>query len=122
MGRGYKKYKDSPRFIMLIHYMVDHVAFRTLSPTAVVVLIALLRKYNGANADDLSLTYSELKDNYGLATATSSRAFRQLVEHGFIDIKVHGGLRVGMKVKACNIFALSDRWKKYAKPQGEDRP
>jgi predicted dehydrogenase len=114
MGRsGYRTRRGGGGFIQIHHYMVDHVAYRTLKPTSVVVLVALRRKYNGANADDLSLTYSELKDNYGLSAATSSKAFKQLEEHGFIDIKVHGGLRVGMKSKQCNIFAISERWKKY---------
>lgn len=122
MGRGKWGKAGAPQFIQFFYYMIDHEAFRTLSPSAVVVFIALRRKYNGANANDLSLTYSELHDNYGLATATSARAFKQLVEHGFIDIKVHGGLRVGMKTKACNIFALSERWKKYKKPTEKDRP
>jgi predicted transcriptional regulator len=115
MARG-KKYKSSgARFMQVFHHLYDSRAFRTLSSVAVRVYLELLRRYNGSNDNNLSLTYAELRDTYGLSSATSRKAFKELEAHGLIDRRVYGGLRVGMKTRQCNIFGLSERRKKYDK-------
>lgn len=100
---------------MLYHYQYDSAAFQSLSSNAVKVYLELLRKYDGSNDNNLSLTYADLTKKFGLSSATSKKAFRELEEHGLIEVKVHGGLRVGMKTRQCNIFGLSERWKDYGK-------
>lgn len=107
--------RNGPRFIQLYHHVYDSKAFTSLSLKAVRVYLELMRAYNGSNDNNLSLTYAELHNKYGFSTATSSKAFKELVEHGFIDTKVHGGLRVGLKTGQCNIYGLSERWKSYGK-------
>ncbi len=109
------RHKDSPRFIQLFHYIYDSKAFQTLSPKAVRVYLELKRRYDGSNDNNLSLTYIELTEKFGFSSTTIRKAFIELEEHGLIDVKTHGGLKVGMKSRQCNIFGLSERWKDYEK-------
>ena len=67
-----------------------------------------MRKCNGHNDDNLSLTYNEMKA--ALAPATLRKCLTELVEKGFIDLVRQGGLQ-----KQCNIFGKSDRWKDFGK-------
>ena len=105
------KWKDKPRFIMIYHHVYDSEAVTTLSPNALRTYLELLRKRNGKNDDNLSLPYTELNKKYGLSPTTCRKAFGELIEHGLIDKKVCGGLRVGLKTRQCNIYSLSERWK-----------
>lgn len=75
----------------------------------------LKRRYDGSNDNNLSLTYIELTEKFGFSSTTIRKAFIELEEHGLIDVKTHGGLKVGMKSRQCNIFGLSERWKDYEK-------
>ena len=112
-GRKKKRNHGDPRFIMLFHYVYDSEAVRTLCPNSLRVYLEFLRKFNGRNDNDLSLTYAELNKKYGLSPTTCRKAFEELIEHGLIDKKICGGLRVGLKTRQCNVFGLSERWKKF---------
>lgn len=115
MARGnLKKKKMAGPFYALYHRMIDSVAWQSLSPTSTKVFIQLMRKHNGNNGKDLSLTYSEMKGI--VAPATLSKCITELVEHGFIDVIRQGGLQ-----KQCNIFGQSERWKAFGTDTFEHR-
>lgn len=114
MARGKPKRKIEGQFIPLIHRMIDSPAWQCLSGNSIKVYIQLMRKHNGNNDDDLSLTFKEMKDR--LSPATFSKCITDLVEHGFIDVIRPGGLQ-----KQCNIFGRSERWKSYGMATFEHR-
>jgi len=86
--------------------MIDSPAWQKLSANAIKVFIQLKRKRNGNNDRNLSLTYNEMHGQ--LSSATLRKCLVELVEKGFIDMVRQGGM-----MKQCNIFGLSDRWKRY---------
>lgn len=101
-----KKKKRYPPFIMLPNKMIDSEAWKGLSCYARAVYIEIRRKYNGSNKDNLSYTYREgIKI---MARNRFSKALKELVNNGLIDIIRSGGL-----YRKNNIFGLSDRWKFY---------
>ena len=114
MARRKKGEKIKGRFIPLTHNMIESEAWRSLSGNAIKVYIMLLRKRNGANDRDLSLTYRELQGY--LSVATFRKCMIALVEAGFIDLVRKGGLQ-----KQCNIFGISERWKDYGTEGFEKR-
>jgi hypothetical protein len=101
-----KKRKKGPPFVRIFHELIDSKAWKELSCYARAVYIEIYRKYNGSNNDNLSYTYREASKIMHRLTFT--KALRELVNNGLIDIIRSGGLH-----KKCNIFGLSDRWKFY---------
>lgn len=107
MGKRKPKY---PPFIMLQKEMVKSKAWEELSNSSMRAYIQLRLKDNGKNRDNLSLTYEEAKKF--ASSRTLKKNFDELVEHGFLDV-----VRSGRMWRKCNIFALSDRWRKYGKEE-----
>ena len=101
-----KKKKRYPPFIMLPNKMIDSKAWQGLSCYAVRVYIEIKRRYNGSNKDNLSYTYREAGKL--MQRRTFTKALRELVNNGLIDVIRSGGL-----YRKSNIFGLSDRWKFY---------
>lgn len=101
-----KKRKRSPPFVRLFHELIDSKAWQELSCYARTVYIEIHRKYNGRNNSNLFYTYREAGKLMHKSTFT--KALRELVDHGLIDIIRSGGL-----YRKSNIFGLSDRWKFY---------
>ena len=69
------------------------------------------RDYICTNNGEIVFTYQEA-EKHGYSNKQFSRAIRKLVELGFIDIEQYGGQAKGN----YNQYAISDRWKRYAKP------
>lgn len=105
MGRNNWK-KKQPPFVMIVKYMLRSKAWQSLSNPARVAYVHLKAKYNGSNGKDLSLTYSEMEPY--MSRRTFSRAIKQLINCGFIELVQHGGL-----MRSPNIYALADDWKSY---------
>ena len=91
---------------MLPNKMIDSEAWQGLSCYARAVYIEIKRKYNGSNKDNLSYTYREAGKL--MQRRTFTKALRELVNNGLIDVIRSGGL-----YRKSNIFGLSDRWKFY---------
>jgi len=101
-----KKRKKGPPFVRLFNELIDSKAWKELSCYARAVYIEIHRKYNGSNNGNLSYTYREADKIMDRRTFT--KALRELVNNGLIDIICSGGLH-----RKPNIFGLSDRWKFY---------
>lgn len=63
------------------------------------------------NKDEIKLTYVELMDRTRLTRKAIWTAFKDLLEHGFICVMVHGGKAKGDP----NIYAIIDDWKAWKK-------
>ena len=101
-----KKKKRYPPFVMLPNKMIDSEAWQGLSCYARAIYIEIRRRYNGSNEDNLSYTYREASKI--MYKRTFTKALKELVSNGLIDIIRSGGL-----YRKSNIFGLSDRWKLY---------
>ena len=66
-------------------------------------------RYIITNNGKIIFPYKEAFENYGIKKSTFAKALDKLVEHGFIDVCHSGGGING----DCNLFAISDRWRKY---------
>ena len=106
MQRPGKKQKISGQFVPISYRMIDSLAWKSLSGNSIKVYIQLMRKCNGNNDRDLSLTYAEMKTH--LSPATFRKCMTELVETGFVDLVRQGGIE-----RQCNIFGISERWKHY---------
>ena len=106
MEKRRKRRSKYPPFVMLPHELIDSKAWQELSCYARTVYIEIRRRYNGKNDNNLSYTYREAGELMGRRTFT--KALRELVNHGLMDIIRSGGL-----YRKSNIFGLSDRWKFY---------
>lgn len=72
-------------YIMIIHPIFDSLAYRELSSRSRDVLMLLLRRYNGLNNGEISLSCREVESYYRMSKATASRSFRELQLHGFVE-------------------------------------
>ena len=117
MARGKKRVSG---FVGLKWDLLNSLAFKTLTPSASKALPYFLGKVK-LPFNDPGLYYSVFEFSYsearklGFATATWSRAIRELISKGFIDPVAKGGLRGDGK--SCNKYKLSPRWEKFGTPE-----
>lgn len=70
--------------------MMESDSFRGLSSNAKVIYLYLRKNTNGQYGDPVSLPYSQLVDM--MSRATISKAFKELIEAGFIERVARGGM------------------------------
>jgi len=92
-------------------------AFRDLQPSAVIMLLHLLRvdkmlawKGGDSYQGEFNLTFTEA-EKLGLARATTMRAVQDLVKHGFVEVVVQGGLR--SQGRTSSVYRVIDRWRSW---------
>lgn len=81
--------ENKPRYVALYHSEMDSMAFKTLSPKAVWLLIQLRRAWRG-NSDKIELPFSAVK--WKLRFSAFDKARRELVEAGFLRVINPGGV------------------------------
>lgn len=92
-GRGVDQRGDSKRegqYFGLSYSMAHSAAFRSLSGGALKILIELRCRYNGKNNGEVFLSYQEAADLLGMGKSTAARAFRELIEKGFVRLAKPG--------------------------------
>jgi hypothetical protein len=104
--------KQSEPFVMLGSEMLNSLAYRDLSFSARSMLIEVLHYYSGKNNGRIWLAPLVLSER-GFSKNTSSRALKELREHGFIYMTKRGGNQRG----GCSWFALT--WLKIDKAEGQ---
>jgi hypothetical protein len=80
------------RYFQLHHYMLRTDAWKALSAAAVRVYIQVGSRYNGANNGRLVFSVRDAAGECNLDKGTASRAFKELVDRGFIEETRHGSL------------------------------
>jgi hypothetical protein len=80
------------RYFQLHHYMLKSDAWRALSQAARVVYIQIGFRYNGGNNGKLAFSVRDAAVECNLDKGTASRAFKELVDRGFIEETRHGGI------------------------------
>jgi len=102
-----RRRRHSPPFIQLFHWMVDLPVWRSLSPRAVVAYLELARRYNGSNNGWLHLSVRELARARNWSRASASRAIKELVEKGFIEIARASGFNVKDRKRQAAEYRLT---------------
>lgn len=75
--------------------LLDSPEFRSLSGSALRLLIAIGRQYNGYNNGDLCASMSKMRDWGFVSNETLSRAKNELIEKELIMQTRQGGLQMG---------------------------
>lgn len=70
-------------------------------------------KWQCANSQEITFTYSEAKEKYEITQRRFLTAIDELIEKGFLDVIESAS---GMFKKAT-VYGLSERWRQYGTPQ-----
>jgi len=84
----------SPPFTMIRHDLLKDPQWRQLPSSAKIIYIYLRSKFNYRTLSEVTLAYSEVKDM--MSSKTISRAFKELIEGGWIQKTKKGGLYGGV--------------------------
>lgn len=74
------------RFILLPHFMLNCPAWKTLSPNAKALLLDVWTRHNGMNNGEIGYSVREAEE-IGLSKDQAGRAFKELVERGFLKVR-----------------------------------
>lgn len=95
-------------FVPIPHVVIRSEGFGKLSAHAVKLLTDLLSQYRGNNNGDLSAPYSTMHKKRGWRSkGTLSRAIKELLASGFIEISRQGG-RHKCTLYATTFFAIDE--------------
>jgi len=95
-----KNKKCAPPFVMIQKDLLKDPEWRKLSSSAKIVWIYLRKNFNSKTFQEVTLTYSEMKDMF--SSRTMSTAIKELIKNGWI-IKSHsGGLMGGVSKYTFN--------------------
>lgn len=78
------KKSGGPPFVQIFHWMMESAAWRDLGPVPQAVYLVLKRYYTGSNNGTIGLSCRQAADAIGVHYSTTSRAFKKLIDHGFI--------------------------------------
>lgn len=111
MSRYARKGKEPLEpFVKLDNLMTETAAWTSLSLAAVWVYIELRKTFSSMNGGNEHLVLPYAKITWKLSRQTIAKAFRELVELGFIRKVSCGGPQ-----KNPNVFALSERWREKSR-------
>jgi hypothetical protein len=95
--------ENRPRYVALFNDEIDSMAFKTLSPKAVWLLVQLRRAWRG-NSDKIGLSFAAV--SWKLRFSAFDKARRELVEAGFLRVvdpgrRSPGGLNPAVYAPFC---------------------
>ncbi len=106
--RDFESPDPKDKFMRLANYMTKSAVWNSLSPYAVTVYVRMKAKYTSNNAENISLTYKEIK---GLMDERTFRKARdELIAKGFIKFIERNQHRI-----RCNIYGFCADWWKHGK-------
>lgn len=88
MGKSYRKREG--QYLPLPYAQLKSEAWRSLSGAAVRLWLELHTRFNGSNNGAQTLSYAEAGAVLGMGKATVQRAYKELVEHGFLALEKEG--------------------------------
>lgn len=105
MAKNSAKTKWQGGYIALPKVVMEHDDFRSLAPSSLKVLMALMGQYNGGNNGDLSATHTTMRAWGGMSHTTLVKALRELQERQLI-MKTRDAL-VGREGARCALYAIT---------------
>jgi len=107
-GLARKKNKIKGKFLVLEDRLLVSDQWKSLSSKAVHAYILFRQKFNGKNADDISLTYREVSPY--MSSRTFRKALEELLNKELITLVSPGGLYRG-----CSIYSIKNQWSHLGK-------
>jgi hypothetical protein len=108
--------------------LIQSKVFLSLTPTAIKVLLIFFTKrqcervgrkgkeqWTIINNGEITFTYKEAENKYGISESAFGCAIDKLISKGFIDIAASG---MGVH-KVTTLYSISDRWRLYGTPDYE---
>ncbi|HLJ20094.1 MAG TPA: hypothetical protein VKU84_07845, partial [Stellaceae bacterium] len=92
------------RYVALQHWMLNHPAWKALSPDAKALLIEVWLRHNGTNNGTISYAVREA-EVIGLSRNMAARAFAELVSRGFLVCTRASAFTV--KTRAARLWRLT---------------
>jgi hypothetical protein len=86
------------RFIMLPHYLLNSLAWRSLDPNQRCTFIEVLARFNGSNNGRLGMSARTLSLALNKSRTTCSRALKILCERGFLEVVKRSAFSVKSKL------------------------
>ncbi len=132
MARKKNPKHKSGTYTQLLHHMQRSEAWRSLSPPARAVWLEIQGRYNDKNNGLIPLSCREASELCNISKDTASRAFKELIERGFIRLARDASFdskrlarlwRLTHKIDNRNGHNPTDEWKHYKKPktQSDDK-
>ena len=78
------KGRSSEQFVRLPHRYLNSTAWKDLSPGAAMILIEIIRRYNGSNNGEMSLSCREAAKVAHCGKGTAGKKLCELMAHGWI--------------------------------------
>jgi DNA-binding transcriptional MocR family regulator len=103
--RGSKKWKGE-RHVRLHLWLLESAAWRSLTPQARAVYVAIAQRYNGSNNGRIWLSVRDAAAECRISKNTIPRVFRELIDRGFIVRKTSGGF--SRKVRHASEWLLTE--------------
>ncbi len=113
------------QFIAIGYPMARSAAWRSLSGAAVKVWVELHTRYHGGNNGKLNLSMDEAARLLGLGKATVGRAFRELIDKGFVVLRKRGhwygrkASEYAITHKSCDGLPAMNEWKRFVPPRAD---
>ncbi len=109
-------------FLMIPHEVLRSPAYRSLSPSAVKLLVDIAGQYNGKNNGDLTACMALMKPRGWRSTSTLNRAKRELLSGGLIEQTRQGGMNLGPNLYAITWKPIDECTDKKGRPRHDATP
>lgn len=83
--------KGNGPFVLLPHYMLNSMAWASLSPQDRAVYVELRRRFNGRNNGRIGLSVREAAEQCRMNRDTAAKSLRTLEKTGFVEVATLGG-------------------------------
>jgi DNA-binding transcriptional MocR family regulator len=105
-----KHRRNQPRFVQLFHWEMKNAAWRDLSATARALYVEIKARYHGTNNGMIGYSVRKAGEELNISKGTASRAFRELVCHGFIVAEQKGSFSYKMDAEGKR-KRLASEWR-----------
>ena len=96
-----KSRSEKGGYVPLPHIVIRSHGYANLSPYAVKLLNDFLSQYYGSNNGDFQAAFSLMKKRGWKSKGTLSRAIKELLESGFVEVSRQGGRN------KCSLYAVT---------------
>lgn len=94
------------RFVMLVHWLLDSPAWRSMKCEPKQLYVELRRRFNGSNNGEIFYSIRDAARDLHVAKATAQKAFRELQDKGFIKCARLGSFHY--KTRHASLWILTE--------------
>lgn len=106
MARNHKPADPRGGHVRIYWEIIDSMAWRAVTPRTQSLYVLMRRRLTGNSNGNISATLGEMKAHGWNASATLSKALRELQSVGLIAVTRQGGIAFGRQV--CTLYRFTD--------------